>query len=252
MKGRLLGTGGSLAGGRISAPGNDVGSPACASGEAPRRCRSSQGRRAVITGTGIQGIDGDGRHPVACAMGHRATSVTLQASPLKVAVTILRRPRASREMISRERGRRLAASMCGVTALIAASVAPSAVEPAREGFTLRVGYQPYYAEAWAGGVVRAMSADETPLRLSVESPQGRCRRSVSRPATRALRTVGTRAVQSRARLRASRASALLRTAPTAQHQGAEQSRTEERQRAGLGDLGKGRGHLKARVERAGE
>ena len=119
-------------------------------------------------------------------------------------------------------------------------------------FTLRVGYQPYYAEAWAGGVVRAMSADETPLRLSVESPQGRCRRSVSRPATRALRTVGTRAVQSRARLRASRASALLRTAPTAQHQGAEQSRTEERQRAGLGDLGQGRGHLKARVERAGE
>jgi len=60
-------------------------------------------------------------------------------------------------MISRERGRRLASFTCGVLALIAASTAPSAVEPARaRGFTLRVGYQPYYAEAWAGVIVRGL------------------------------------------------------------------------------------------------
>lgn len=60
-------------------------------------------------------------------------------------------------MTSRERGRKLASFACGVLAWIAASTAPSAVETVRaQGFTLRVGYQPYYAEAWAGVLVRGL------------------------------------------------------------------------------------------------
>jgi sulfonate transport system substrate-binding protein len=46
---------------------------------------------------------------------------------------------------------------CGLVALLAAAAAPPATQAApAPGFTLRVGYQPYYAEAWAAVVIRGL------------------------------------------------------------------------------------------------
>jgi NitT/TauT family transport system substrate-binding protein len=65
-------------------------------------------------------------------------------------------------MTSRGRGSRLASWACGAVAILAVSAAPAQVsrEP---GFTLRVGYQPYYAEAWSGVLVRGLRLYERGL-----------------------------------------------------------------------------------------
>jgi NitT/TauT family transport system substrate-binding protein len=59
-------------------------------------------------------------------------------------------------MILRALGRS-AAFACSLVALLAAAAAPCATQAAPAPvFTLRVGYQPYYAEAWAAVVIRGL------------------------------------------------------------------------------------------------